>query len=188
MSIHQWYGTKHLCEFCVDVEPIPQGSKTAFVTKKGKAVVVEGRNAEGRERFNTWRQDVQQAAHKAREEMGFELQEDQAIQVVIFFYFDRPKSVSVKKRPSHTVAPDVDKLVRAVFDALTGIIFKDDAQVVNVSAYKAYCEGDLSPGARIKLDVVVPIYDEKGDLRNIKPDAQEPAEAGPRKRVLVRRG
>lgn len=175
MSIYQWYGTLPLCEFFVDGNPIPQGSKTAFVTKKGKAVVVEGRNAEGRQRFNTWRQDVQQAAHQAREEGGFELQETEAIQVIIYFYFDRPKSATKKKRPSHTVRPDIDKLTRAVFDALTGIIYKDDSQVVTMNITKAYCEGELSSGARIKVDVVVPI------------DAQEPAEAGPRKRVLQRR-
>jgi Holliday junction resolvase RusA-like endonuclease len=42
----------------------------------------------------------------------------------------------------HTKAPDLDKLVRCVFDALTGIVFHDDAQVCCHGALKVYGGGE----------------------------------------------
>ena len=39
-----------------------------------------------------------------------------------------------------TVMPDVDKLLRAVMDALTGVCYADDAQVVSVQVAKVYGE------------------------------------------------
>ncbi len=53
------------------------------------------------------------------------------------FYFNRPPSIP-KKRTAHVVKPDADKLVRAVTDSMTGIVFADDAQVVRVIAEKHY--------------------------------------------------
>lgn len=38
----------------------------------------------------------------------------------------------------HSKKPDLDKLVRAVQDALTGIIYKDDGQVCRLTANKNY--------------------------------------------------
>ena len=58
--------------------------------------------------------------------------------VSLGFAFLRPKSVSKKKRPYVTVKPDVDKLARAVLDAMTGVVFRDDAQVVKLEVEKQY--------------------------------------------------
>ena len=45
--------------------------------------------------------------------------------------------------PAHpTVKPDVDKLSRSVLDALTGIVWVDDAQVVDKTVRKRYAETD----------------------------------------------
>lgn len=51
--------------------------------------------------------------------------------VSLAFYFERPKSVS-KKRTAMTVKPDVDKLIRAVFDAMTGTLVEDDSQITHM--------------------------------------------------------
>jgi hypothetical protein len=40
--------------------------------------------------------------------------------------------------PEHVVKPDLDKLVRAVGDALTGILYRDDAQIVSLNASKRF--------------------------------------------------
>lgn len=45
-----------------------------------------------------------------------------------------------------TKNPDLDKLTRAVLDALTGIVYRDDAQVVELLASKRY---GRSPGVRV---------------------------------------
>ena len=63
-----------------------------------------------------------------------------AIRVTLHFLLLRPPSVSEKKRPYPSVMPDVDKLARAALDAMTGICFKDDAQVVFLEAVKSYAQ------------------------------------------------
>lgn len=62
------------------------------------------------------------------------------VEVKATFYLERPKTV---KRDSPSVRPDVDKLLRALLDALTqsGVI-GDDAQVCRVYADKTYAEGN----------------------------------------------
>jgi len=81
-----------------------------------------------------------------------------AVTLVIEFTFSRPKShfgtgknADVLK-PSYakymTKKPDVSKMVRAVEDALTGIVWKDDSQVISLDASKRY--GDR-PGAAITI-------------------------------------
>lgn len=50
-----------------------------------------------------------------------------------------------------TAKPDVDKLCRCVLDALTGTLFRDDAQVVELLARKGYGEPER---AEIKLTVL----------------------------------
>ena len=39
-----------------------------------------------------------------------------------------------------TTMPDIDKLARCALDALTGIVFRDDAQIVDLHATKRYGE------------------------------------------------
>lgn len=62
-----------------------------------------------------------------------------ALKVEINFYFKRPKTV---KRKYHTVKPDCDNLTKLVCDALNGILWKDDAQIVNLKASKNYSESN----------------------------------------------
>jgi len=61
-----------------------------------------------------------------------------AVALNLTFVFGRPKTVSAKRRPRHVVKPDLDKLQRTVFDALTGIVIADDAQIDRVTARKLY--------------------------------------------------
>src|SRR5215467_12463498 len=49
----------------------------------------------------------------------------------------RPKSLP-RRVTHHTKKPDVDKLIRAVNDALTGILYRDDSQIVQLMASKCY--------------------------------------------------
>ena len=62
------------------------------------------------------------------------------LHISAMFYMPGPKSVSVAKRPFHTVKPDVDNLVKGLTDALTGICWVDDAQIVEIRACKEYSE------------------------------------------------
>ena len=70
---------------------------------------------------------------------------DGGIGIEIIFRVRRPKTV---KRDSPTVAPDLDKYIRGVLDALTGIAYQYDAQVIDIKAEKVYSD---SAGADIKI-------------------------------------
>lgn len=59
------------------------------------------------------------------------------IGLTVDFYFLRPASAKKRKYPS--VKPDLDKLVRATLDSLTGILYDDDSQVIEINARKHYC-------------------------------------------------
>ena len=61
-----------------------------------------------------------------------------ALKVAMGFGFERPKSVSEKKRPYHTVKPDLDNLVKLVKDSGNKILWNDDSQIVDLRAYKFY--------------------------------------------------
>ncbi len=63
----------------------------------------------------------------------------------LLFVFNRPKTV---KRDEPYVRPDLDKLIRAVLDGLTGVAYEDDQQVVRLTAQKAYGETE---GVHIKI-------------------------------------
>ena len=55
------------------------------------------------------------------------------------------------KSDHHTTAPDLDKLTRAVLDALTGVLYLDDKQVIELHARKQYALYPAGPGARITV-------------------------------------
>ena len=70
-----------------------------------------------------------------------------AISLDCAFVFARPKSLP-KKVIDHTKKPDLDNIIKALKDAMTGIVWKDDAQIVSLTARKEY--GDV-PGIRVEV-------------------------------------
>ena len=74
-----------------------------------------------------------------------------AVKINLIFYLRRPKSV--KNRTYPHVHPDLDKLIRAVLDAITGVLIKDDGQVVSIMSKKLYVVSEQeSPGVLISLE------------------------------------
>ena len=57
------------------------------------------------------------------------------LSVIVVFTIKRPKSV---KREYPTVKPDVDNFLKASLDALNGIAYDDDAQIIEINASKKY--------------------------------------------------
>lgn len=130
--------------FEVHGEPAPQGSMRAFVPKGWSRAIITAAN----KKTKPWRQEVAGAALSAMEEAKFECSgKDVAFRLAIVFRFQRPKSVR-KSVIEKTTKPDVDKLVRSILDALTGIIWVDDSQVVEIHARKEF---GVRPGATISF-------------------------------------
>jgi Holliday junction resolvase RusA-like endonuclease len=114
--------------------PAPKGSLRAFNNPKtGIPIVTEGRTKPSK----TWQAAVQ---FTVGEQWGSDAPLEGPVNVWLAFALPRPKSV---KRPHPSVKPDIDKLARAVLDGMTGIVFQDDAQVVYLSATKAYQDDEL---------------------------------------------
>ena len=60
------------------------------------------------------------------------------------FQLQKPRTVN---REMPTVPPDLDKLIRAILDSLSKIVYLDDSQVVEIHSSKSYGE----PGVDIKI-------------------------------------
>ena len=58
----------------------------------------------------------------------------------ILFYYSRPKN-SQDHAVYRAKKPDIDNLIKAVFDSINGKLFRDDAQISMVSAAKLYDAG-----------------------------------------------
>ncbi len=117
-------------------KPAPQGSKRH---------VGGGRMVESSKAVGPWRERV--GAELARLELGEPSRA--AIVVNARFCFTRPKShLRVNGSPRGSAPrvpatrPDLDKLVRAVLDAMSGVVFVDDAQVVALNVGKEYGNAD----------------------------------------------
>jgi crossover junction endodeoxyribonuclease RusA len=75
------------------------------------------------------------------------------VRLTIAFYMPRPKKHA--KRGvfvPHTVAPDIDKLERAVLDALTQVLYHDDKQVTEVIKGKYYADVDDAAHVNIRVE------------------------------------
>jgi Holliday junction resolvase RusA-like endonuclease len=133
--------------------PVPQGSLRAMVSPQGKAVVPQAD-----QRLLRYRADLRHEGQRSMRERKVTLMA-WAVSVQVTFVLPRPAThfLPINKRrdapelrPEAPVypmgTPDLDKLCRSVLDALTGIVFADDAQVISLYAAKVYAEEPVFPG------------------------------------------
>ncbi|HEY8818036.1 MAG TPA: RusA family crossover junction endodeoxyribonuclease [Candidatus Limnocylindrales bacterium] len=146
--------------FTVVGTPVPQGSTAAF-SRGGKIHTTN----DPKGTINRWRGDVRGAAGPAIGAWtGPELPLPGPVSMRLRFRFARPKSHFHPANSRRAVeelkadapswlagTPDVDKLSRSILDALTALVYVDDAQVVALNATKRY----VGEGERPGVDVVV---------------------------------
>jgi len=120
--------------------PAPQGSKRHV----GRGVMIESSKM-----VKPWREAVKWAAIEVLVGAGF----TGPVTVEVDFYFPHPKTG--KRRATHSVKPDIDKLLRSTFDALKDAgVFEDDSRICDVTARKHYAT-QFSPvpaGAVIRVE------------------------------------
>jgi len=144
-------GSIVIAQFWVAGKPQTGGSKKAFVNKKtGRAIVTEDNK-----KSKPWRADVQAAAYRA---VQLESLLEGPLVLKVTFYFNRPKSHygsgknAAVLKPSapqyHITRPDTTKLIRPLEDALTGVLWRDDSQIVLQFAEKKFGE---FPGAAVTV-------------------------------------
>ena len=137
--------------------PRPQGSLTAWRTAEGaKARIAHS----GGIPFLRWRASITTHALLAMADYGAALTGPVAL--LVRFVLERPPG-----RPGRQVLPighpDIDKLLRAVLDGLAGVVYVDDAQVVEVTTSKTWAS-EIHPGGAYIEVVALP------DLRTPYPE------------------
>jgi Holliday junction resolvase RusA-like endonuclease len=144
----------------------PKGSTKAFMRPGMKFPIVtsDNRSVKG------WEQSVRAAI---QQQAGGQLFQG-PVTVAITFELPKPKSLGKRDAP-HVKKPDLDKLARGSLDAMKGVLWNDDSQVVNLHVRKVYAAGqpqalvtvtgELAAAAPTPADAVTP--------------AESPAVAGP---------
>lgn len=120
--------SESIISFQVHGLPVPQGSTRAYVVN-GKPIITT--TAKG---LALWRRLVADVAqgHAPKEPW------DGPVGIEVHFGLPKPKSAPKRVRVWPDKRPDLDKLTRAVLDALSYVVFADDSQVVELRATKDY--------------------------------------------------
>lgn len=120
--------------FVIYAKPEPQGSTKAVVPPGWTRAVITSDNKE----LKSYRHVVAWVAKTAMRDAGLTMiPADVPVRLTARFYLAKPPSVP-KKRWAPVVKPDLDKLLRATFDALAGIVYERDQQVISARADKFY--------------------------------------------------
>lgn len=116
--------------------PRPQGSKRHV----GGGIMVESSK-----HVKEWRSFARMCAVKAMQEAGCDpVAKPNVVKIDVQFAFDRPQShrnakgLKLNAPVYHTSRPDADKLLRALLDSMTQIVFQDDSQVASIVVRKVY--------------------------------------------------
>lgn len=156
----------------------PQGSATAFVPldKNGYPMARGGRNADGSYRkgsvivnitsdnanLKKWRTAVANAARRKWDTRA--AIEGESLRVEVCFFLKRPENHWRSGRYAHLLKedapaapltfPDVDKLLRAILDSLTGIVYRDDSLVTSAPPEKRYAvPSEANDGCGVRIMV-----------------------------------
>lgn len=135
--------------------PEPEGSTRAFVVG-GRPVITHTKGGA----LRRWRDAVRAAALTEAEAVVWDVGHDAPVEVTAHFTLPRPARPRFKDVPG--TKPDLDKLARAVGDAITqerakgggvvreGLIF-DDSRIVTWHATKAYATDETPTGVLVTI-------------------------------------
>jgi crossover junction endodeoxyribonuclease RusA len=141
-----------VASFFVAGVPVPKGSAKSFWNKKAQKTVTIQDNAD---RQKPWASIISLTANQ-------HIRATQLGPVILRAKFFMPRCKGHLRKngtlkPSaprhHIVKPDSDKLLRCVMDALTGIAYLDDAQVIDPHPTKEYAPPGQPAGVEITVSV-----------------------------------
>jgi crossover junction endodeoxyribonuclease RusA len=132
--------------FTVYCHPEPQGSSKAFVVAGKARITSDNKN------LKPYRQTITCTVLDELNRRRIDTPvapKHEPVDLNLVFVLRRPASAP-KRRKRPAVKPDLDKLIRATLDALTGVLFLDDGQVCSLSVTKEY--GEIE---RVEIDCCV---------------------------------
>jgi len=124
------------------------GSKRAFMPAGCKTPIITDTN----KNLRSWQALVAEAASRAILDAPHWQLLEGPVRLTVAFYLPRPKSLA-KRISAHTKKPDCSKLIRSTEDALSGVVYRDDAQVVEIVAGKFYAAPTASPHVDVRVEL-----------------------------------
>jgi len=161
---------------------VPQGSKKAYV-RGGHAVVVD----QAKERLEPWREKIGNVARRHFEGPIIE----GPVKLTVIIVKVRPKNhltargllsatgAAIQRALAPAYSPDLGKLERGIEDALTGIVYRDDGQIVWRDSRKVWGTeervliyvAELEPKSYDRQRLYLSIPEEEAELANpLTPD------------------
>ena len=138
--------------FTVAGIPIAQGSKIAYPRQRRDGTTAVNLVESNRVGLNAWRDHIAWCASWMMPQGLL----DGPLRLNVDFWMPHNMASVKDKRLWHSTKPDLDKLIRAVCDAMTGVVYRDDSQIAVVTASKRYVADGAEPCAVItirRLDV-----------------------------------
>ena len=126
----------------LEIEGIPTPQTRPRVSKAGHFY------SDASPKLKEWKKAIKV---QAKEQCEAIIPKGTFIQIGFYFLFPRPQKAA-HKFPSRC---DLDNLIKAVKDALTGIVWEDDRWVVDyLFAQKRYCPNGSKPGVILNITPV----------------------------------
>ena len=101
-----------------------------------------------------WKSDIRAEAYK---QMGGRLLFG-PVCIAVEFYLPRPQRLMRSKDPAgpipHDVKPDIENVLKAFMDSLTGIVYTDDRQVASVLVQKFFAGKTMAPGTKVTISQI----------------------------------
>jgi len=125
--------------------PQTKGSAKGFVLPGKNGMKPRAIITNDNPKNKSWAQTVSAMANMNRVEgCPFE----GAIRLELVFLMPIPKSLPKRDPAFMLKKPDLDKMTRSIKDALSGVLYIDDKQVVHTDVKKMYCE---APGVMVRI-------------------------------------
>lgn len=153
--------------FTVAAEPIAQPRQRHRIAGKGRKQFVQSYVPADHEVHG-----FKAAVKKAALEAGGAVAEG-PVAVSLAFLLPFPESARRKTKPTprrrHTGKPDADNLAKSVLDALTGLLWHDDAQVAELTVSKFVAADHEAPGVAVEvralaLEAALKLFPDEGEV------------------------
>jgi Holliday junction resolvase RusA-like endonuclease len=157
--------------FTIIGDPEPQGSARGFVTflkddagklrwhPKTRLPLARAVITSDNPQLKVWRATVARAAQLALGDVAMEFTGGVGIEAM--FHIAAPQHMPRDRGGLPIVRPDLDKLARGLLDGLTGVVWHDDEQVVDLVVRKRYAPHGELPRVDVTItpiDIGLPLF------------------------------
>lgn len=130
--------------------PITQGSMRAVPAGAGHSRVIHSNGS----KIDIWRRSIVDAVHR---QLGEEIELlEGPLRLSAAFRLPPPASLPKRRRtwPTGARSGDLDKLLRALGDAITGVLIDDDSRIVDARVTKDWAGPGAQPGVVFTIEEV----------------------------------